>query len=515
MIRISGTRKSGYPDIRKKNFPDALISQYPSRWYPDLLISVLTICLIVFSICGIIFPSFAADSHVRTPFVSGSFYPTDSKELESMIDGFFSKVPPQKPLDGKLVALIAPHAGYVYSGQTAAYSYRLLAGSHYDTVVLIGPYHRAFFPGASIWGSGIWKTPLGEVAIDEELARAIITENSVFEFTDDAHLAEHSLETQVPFLQKSLENFKIVPILVSNPSPENTERIAKAVFKNIKGKKALIIASTDMSHYYADNTARKMDRLTLDLIQKKDSGGLLREMKLKNSELCGEAAVLTVLEIAKLMGGAKVQLLHYSNSGDTTRDKARVVGYGALAIYQTGLNAAQKKELLSIARQTVETYVKTGQILEPNVTEAVLKEDRGVFVTLKKEGQLRGCIGTILPKEPLYLAVRNMAIQSAVDDPRFRKVDTSELKDLSYEISVLSVPKRVPSAEHIVLGKHGVILKKASRQGVFLPKVAEETAWDKEAFLGELCSQKAGLPWDCWKDPATELYTFTAQEFGE
>ncbi len=442
-----------------------------------------------------------------------------------MVDGFLAKVPEQKPLDGRLVALVAPHAGYVYSGQTAAVAYKLLAGAAYDTVVLIGPYHRAFFPGASIWRSGTWKTPLGEVAIDEELAGAIVKENRDFEFTDDAHLAEHSLEVQIPFLQRTLKNFKIVPILISDPSPENYERLAKAVLKNSEGKNVLIIASTDMSHYYPDETTRKMDRLTLDLLEKKDSSRLLREMELKNSELCGEAAVLTVLEIAKLMGKPEVQLLRYSTSADSTGDKARVVGYGALAIYQKdesrpaagqrGLNAAQEKELLKIARQTVETYVKSGQTPDIRVSDPILKEDRGVFVTLKKQGQLRGCIGTILPKEPLYLAVRNMAIQSAVDDPRFEKVDTSELKDLSYEISVLSIPQRVPSAEHIVLGKHGVILKKGFRQGVFLPKVAEETAWDKDRFLGELCSQKAGLPWDCWQDPATELYTFTAQEFGE
>ena len=423
------------------------------------------------------------------------------------------------------MALVVPHAGYVYSGQTAAVAYKLLTGASYDTVVLIGPYHRAFFPGASIWRSGAWKTPLGDVAIDEALAGAIVKENKDFEFTDDAHLAEHSLETQIPFLQRSLKNFKIVPILVSDPSPENYQRLAKAILKNVEGKNVLIIASTDMSHYHTDETARKMDRLTLDLLEKKDLSGLSREAALKNSELCGEAAVLTVLEIAKLMGNTEVRLLHYSNSADSTGDKTRVVGYGTLAIVQKdesrpaagqrNLNAAQEKELLNIARQTVETYVKTGQAPDIRVSDPSLKEDRGVFVTLKKQGQLRGCVGTILPKEPLYLAVRNIAIQSAVDDPRFRKVDTSELKDLSYEISVLSIPQRVPSAERIVLGKHGVILKKASRQGVFLPKVAEETAWDKDTFLGELCSQKAGLPWDCWRDPATELYIFTAQEFGE
>ena len=469
--------------------------------------------------------SLAAEPHVRTPFVSGSFYPADPKELESMLDGFFSKVPEQKPLDGKLVALIAPHAGYVYSGQTAAYAYQLLAGSHYDTVVLIGPYHRAFFPGASIWRSGAWKTPLGDVAIDEELAGAIVKENKDFEFTDDAHLAEHSLEVQIPFLQRSLKSFKLVPILVSDPSPENYERLARAILKNSEGKNALIIASTDMSHYYTDETARKMDHLTLDLLEKKDSKGLLREMELKNSELCGEAAVLTVLEIAKLMGKPEVQFLHYSNSADSTGDKTRVVGYGALAIYQKGdnqpamgqkgLNAAQEKELLRIARQTVESYVKSGQAPDIRVSDPILKEDRGVFVTLKKQGELRGCIGTILPKEPLYLAVRNMAVESATQDPRFSPVRPYELDHLKVEISVLSLPQRIQNSDQIEMGRDGVIVKKDGHSGVFLPKVATETGWAKEEFLNELCSQKAGLPSDCWKDPATELYTFTAQEFGE
>ena len=156
--------------------------------------------------------SFAAEANVRYPFVSGEFYPADKNELSRMIDGFFAKVPSQRAVDGTVKMLILPHAGYIYSGQTAAYGYQLIKGHSYDTVVLIGPYHQAFFHGASIWRSGAWKTPLGEVSVDSDLAEAIFKDSADFQFTQNAHSTEHSLETQIPFLQKVLTNFKIVQI---------------------------------------------------------------------------------------------------------------------------------------------------------------------------------------------------------------------------------------------------------------------------------------------------------------
>ncbi len=485
-------------------------------------------CLILLSFSGL---SCASERETRHPFVSGAFYPADKEKLGVMIDGFLSKTPAREKPGGEIVALILPHAGYVYSGQTAAYGYKLIQGLPFDTVILIGLYHKASFLGASIWRGGDWETPLGRVPIDLELANAIYKEDpELFGFPEEAHLAEHSLEVHVPFLQKTLKNFKIVPMAMSTPSIEKSKQIAEAISKHIKGKKVLIIASTDMSHYHPDEEAREMDWRALSLLEKGDSEGLLREVRTGRVELCGIAATLTVLETAKRQGDVSVKVLNYANSGDVTGDRSTVVGYGSLAIYkeegthtvpvsnpvsEDALNAEQQKELLKISRQTLEATIKEGKTPEFDTAAPVLKEDRAVFVTLRKYGELRGCIGRLTPEEPLYLAVRNMTVESATRDPRFRPVRAEELEDINIEISVLSLPKRIQSPEEIKLGRDGVIVRQGYHSGVFLPKVAEETGWSKEEFLGELCSQKAGLPRNCWEDPDTELYTFTSFDFHE
>ena len=469
---------------------------------------------------GIVF----AASEVRDPHVAGAFYPSDPKELSGMIDDFLAKAPNHEKLSGDVVAIIVPHAGYKYSGQVAAYAYKLLAGLKFDTVILLGPYHEEFFPGASIWSSGYWKTPLGRVPVDSALAKDILKGSSQFDFIPKAHLTEHSLEVQLPFLQKVLKDFKIVPVAVSDPFAENRRLLAEAIVKSIAHKKVLIIASTDLSHYYPDKVAREKDALTLDLVSKKDATALSRELYLNHAEMCGSAAVLALLEIANLLGNTEIEILKYATSGDVAEERERVVGYSAMVLYkkQPGggtrdgtLDEKQQKELLRIARESVRNYVKDGKRLEILVNDPALEEPRAVFVTLRKRGALRGCIGRVLAEEPLYLAVRNMAIESAVSDSRFQPVGIEELADLTFEVSILSLPKKAKSPDEIRMGEDGVVLKSGGHSGVFLPKVAEETGWEKEEFLNELCSQKAGLAPDCWKDPATELYTFTAQDFGE
>ncbi len=473
-----------------------------------------------------------AEENVRPPHVAGKFYPADREGLESMVRGYLARVDALESKMAEPLVLIAPHAGYTYSGSVAAHAYKSIEGKSYDTVVLIGLYHKDHFTGASVWRGGPWRTPLGDVPIDTEMAEAIAAEYPEFGQDPNIHLEEHSLENHVPFLQVVLKNFKLVPIAVTDPSLENSQRLAETILKYSAGKKVLVVASTDMSHYHAGDKAKSMDQSTLELLKKKDSFTLLKGIyRDQTHELCGAAAAITAIEYAKLRGDVEVQVLKYAHSGDVTGDFSRVVGYGALAIDNSTrrqnfsqktqnpkpdtLTDEQKIELLKIARSTLETYLETGQAPLFSVTDPLLKEDRAVFVTLRKDGQLRGCVGNILPRQPLHEAVRDMAIHAAVHDGRFRPVTLEELKDIRLEISMLSVPRRVKSAEEVVMKEHGVIVTKGSRQGVFLPKVADETEWSKEEFLSELCTQKAKLPADCWKDPKTELRVFTAYDFGE
>ncbi|MFH1239252.1 MAG: AmmeMemoRadiSam system protein A, partial [bacterium] len=226
---------------------------------------------------------------------------------------------------------------------------------------------------------------------------------------------------------------------------------------------------------------------------------------------------------AKQLGADKINVLKYANSGDVARDKSRVVGYSASAITKTTLekggtkmlNKAQQEQLLKIARQTIETYLTTRKKPDFNITDKDLQDEQGAFVTLHKNGDLKGCIGNIIGRQPLWETVRDMAIESATGDPRFSPVTKEELKDIDIEISVLTKPERVKSADQIIMGTHGVIVRKGFSSGVFLPQVATETGWSKEEFLSYLCSQKAGLPAEAWKDKDTELYIFSAQVFGE
>lgn len=473
----------------------------------------------------------AYESKVRQARWSGQFYDSSPKVLRDSVEGFLKNVDQEK-LPGKLIALISPHAGYVYSGQVAAYAYRQLEGEDFDTVIILGPSHRVPVKGASVYAKGWWKTPLGKVKVDSELTKEIISKHQLFHFDEKAHKDEHSLEVQLPFLQETLKDFKIVPIVVNDSSAELCQLLADAIMGSKGKKRILIIASTDMSHFHPYGRACLIDGVAIRDLENFNLDSLRKHVISGKTELCGGAAVFTAILAAKAWGANSVKLLKYANSGDVTEEKGRVVGYGAFAIMhleegemtpeleeekrgEKMLNEKQQKILLGIARKTIEEYIRSRKIPEFNVEDPMLKEKRGVFVTLRKKGMLRGCIGYIMPLEELYKAVSKMAIQSSTGDPRFPPVRPEELNEVEIEISVLTVPERINSVDEIEMGKHGVIVKRGSNQGVFLPQVATETGWSKEEFLNRLCYDKAHLPADAWKDKDTEIYTFSAQVFEE
>lgn len=277
----------------------------------------------------------AQSDQTRAPAVAGGFYPANPAELSGMIDGMMARVPEEKP-QGEIVELIVPHAGYVYSGVVAAHGYKLLEGRKFDTVIMIGPSHHAAFNGASIWQSGEWRTPLGTVEVDSELAKAIAGEDPKLEAPSGPHIPEHSLEVQLPFLQKTLKNFKIVPILIVNPTLENCDILAKAIVRHLKSKKILILVSTDLSHYHPYEIANKMDKLGLDLVVSGDAGKFGAAMAKGECEFCGEAGVITAMQIANLLGNVKPRLVNYANSGDVTGEKGKVVGYSSVVFYENG-----------------------------------------------------------------------------------------------------------------------------------------------------------------------------------
>ena len=458
---------------------------------------------------------------IKYPNAAGQFYPANPDELSSMIDDFLVWADPQ-PVPGDIFAIISPHAGYQFSGQTAAFAYRLVKDNSYKTVVIIGPSHHFAFKGVSVYPEGVFRTPLGDLDVDKEFSTLLLKDKSVC-FEARAFEQEHSVEVQLPFLQRVLKDFKIVPVITGDCSWDDCRRLAMLLKKAIgRRKDVLVVASSDMYHGYDRDLADKVDDLTLSYLKKMDTQGLYDGLIQGKLQLCGGYAVVSAMILAQAMEYDKLNVLTHTNSAQVTHEMIKgnwTVGYSSCVIdRQKGgqmLSNAQRKKLLGIARKSIENYLKTGRKLQLEETDPLLLKDMGAFVTLREQGQLRGCIGNMVGTQPLYLTIRDMAMEAATGDPRFTRVELAELGKIEIEISVLSPMEKIDSADDIKLGTHGVLVRKGFASGVFLPQVAVETGWSKEDFLSHLCSDKAGLSPSAWKDKNTELYVFTAEVFSE
>jgi len=466
---------------------------------------------------------------IREPAVAGAFYPDNPDVLSRDLKRYLENAKKEK-LEGEIVALISPHAGYMYSGQVAAYAYKLLEGMTFDSVVVVAPSHRALFTGASIYDRGGFRTPLGIVPVDVELSKKMMGQRKEIQFLPEAHSQEHSLEVQIPFLQVVLKSFKLVPIVMEPYwSWETCQYLASAIAEGAKGKKVLLIASSDLSHFHSYDKAVNLDRIVLSYIDRFDPEGLNRDLKGERCEACGGGPVVTIMLAAKMLGANRGRVLKYANSGDVTGDRSRVVGYGAGVLYKAaggkekmkdekkvgvdlGLKDEEKKTLRHIAKTVIESKVKGKPVPDFKVESPVLKENRGAFVTLQKRGQLRGCIGYIEGHGPLHKTIEKMAEAAAFNDPRFSPVQEKELPELDIEISVLTPLRRITDVNEIEVGKHGIYMKKGWFSGLLLPQVATEYGWDRQTFLEHTC-QKAGLPSTAWKEKDTEIYIFSADIF--
>lgn len=462
----------------------------------------------------------SGEERVRPPVAARfGFYSTQRENLLRELYNLISTATPPS-VQGELIALIVPHAGYQYSGFTAAHAYSLLSGRNYKTVVIVGPSHRAYVKGAAIDGVSAYETPLGIVPVDKEAAQELIDYGSFIYFDSTAHAQEHSIEVQVPFLQAVLKDFKIVPIVMGELSWTYIQDLSGALAKLTKEKKdVLIIASSDLSHYHSYDEAVEMDRKGLNEVLKMDTKTLYEKLRDGECEMCGAGPVLTIIEVARKLGADKAKLLDYRNSGDVTGDKSGVVGYSAVVFFKSQslksedwLGKEEQEVLLQIARKTLQSYLSEGKVSEFEVESKSLKEKRGAFVTLKKKGRLRGCIGHIEADKPLYEVVSEMAIAAATQDPRFSPVTLDELSEIDIEISVLSPFKEVNDIDEIEIGRDGLLIRKGFASGLLLPQVPVEWGWDRDEFLRQV-SLKAGLPPDAWK--SADLYRFTAQVFGE
>jgi AmmeMemoRadiSam system protein B/AmmeMemoRadiSam system protein A len=492
---------------------------------------------------------------VRAPAVAGQFYTADPAALRKEITGYLDAAKPPA-IGDETIAIVSPHAGYPYSGHVAAWGYKLVAGRSYDAVVVISPSHTEYFPYASVFPGAAYRTPLGEVPVDAALARLVASKGDLVRLDMKGHenrpnrQNEHALEVQLPFLQVALGHFKLVPIVMGDQSRPVVEALGAALGDALRGTHVLIVASSDLSHFHDDATARKLDGEFQKRLALFDPDALLSALASDEVEACGGGPIAAAEIAAKTLGATTCVVLAYANSGDVTGDRDRVVGYVSAAMIKesagskTGsksrgasadphasspdphapkaassraggaLTREDKIYLLTLARKTIEAECRGATPSIAPSTSPIMKEPRGAFVTLKKNGQLRGCIGYIEAVKPLAETIEEMAKAAAFNDWRFNPVKAEEVPGLEIEISVLSPLSEVRDPSTIVVGRDGLIVSRGSNRGVLLPQVPTEWGWDRETFLEQTCA-KAGLPPNAWKEKGTRIESFTADVFSE
>lgn len=469
---------------------------------------------------------------IQSPLPGMGWHSDSAASLKKELESYLSSAKGEE--EDSVIAVLLPHAGYRWCGDTAAKAMAGLRGASYNRVILLGPSHRSRLPDRSaLPEADAMETPLGKVPLDREAIRKL-AESKSFELGNAAFTSEHSVWIELPWLQVCLkEGFQLVPLVVGQLSPAAARESAEAIRPLLDGK-TLVLVSSDFMHYgqsfgylpFQENIPeqiREYDMRAWKAFQQKDADAFEREIEQTGNTICGKNGISILLRL--LNDSAVPKQCDYSRSGDRNGDYSHSVSYLSALITgvwkmnekQEGLSSKQKTMLLRLARASLEAKVKgesapqTGDF--PGYHDEECRETRGAFVTLTKRGQLRGCIGEIMPTRPLAESVVANAISAGLNDPRFPAVTEEELKDLHYEISALTPMKKVDSPEQIEISKHGVLLKKDGRRAVFLPQVAPAQGWNVEQTLEALCT-KAGLPAGAWKQGAS-FEVFEAEVFEE
>ncbi len=505
---------------------------------------------------------------VRPSVLAGSWYDADPDRLGAKLDLYLEEAgtPPGSP--GRVVGLVAPHAGYVYSGRCAAYAYKTVAGRNIRRVILLGPSHTTRCRGLVIPRSAFFETPLGRVEVDQAACR-YLERQALFSREEGPHEQEHSLEIQLPFLQRTLRpGFRILPLVVGELTAGNYAEAATAL-RVLCDEETLVVVSSDFTHYgssfgylpFTDDVEASLARLdggAVERIMQLDLQGFLDYQKETGATICGFRPIGILISLfGSNWDRGKISLdnLHYTTSAHGSGDWSHVVSYQALAVRSAtpeasrddggsstvaeggeeggtpqpavgpgdrdqagsaGLTRAEEELLLGLARETLRMHVLEGRrppASRGSSLPAVLSQQRGAFVTLHKRGRLRGCIGYIQARKPLWETVVDNTVNAASADNRFSPVGPDELSQLHIEISVLSPLEKLSGPEEVQVGLHGLYIVKGFYSGLLLPQVPTEQGWDRQMFLENLCL-KAGLERDAYLRGA-ELYAFTAQVFGE
>ena len=484
---------------------------------------------------------------VKKSVIAGKWYSSDPAELSEQIDSLLRDAFAEKSCNSPLFVVV-PHAGYQYSGKTAAAGYRRIgtAGKSYinpELIVIIGPSHYKSYRGCSTILVDYMETPLGKIRVNRKIAEKLLSDK-LFKNDPSAFDREHSIEIQLPFLQrifgdKMSGSIQILPILAGELDDNEARLVAGKITSVISIKRSFIIVSSDFTHYgpyfgylpfkhtgrSTPGKIKKLDSGAIDHILKKDNKGFSDYINKTGITICGRNAIRLILSLP--VRDFKAQSVYYDTSGNITGDYTNSVSYASILacgtltgvkespVNEGILTIEEKKVLLKSARDNISSWLTKGTgIKVPENIPAGCKLKRGAFVTLKKHGELRGCIGYILSEKSLIQTVLDNSYNAAFRDSRFTPVRPEELKDISIEISVLTEPEPVRSIDEIKTGVHGLIVEKGRHRGLLLPQVVTEQGWDLETFLSHTCL-KAGLPEDSWKDRSTKIYRFEAIVFSE
>ncbi len=500
-------------------------------------------------------------SHKRQAAFAGTWYEADSKKLRSQLSNYLSRAKEslqQKPIESgfisnfapssPLLAIVSPHAGYMFSGQTADFAYEQAKQQKPKRIFLLGPSHYVGFDGAVLPTENVFATPLGDLIVDKDVVQEL-SDFPLFRQSSEVHRREHSLEMQLPFIRETFGDVKIVPIIVGSLSDEMDVQLMAQILRRYLRQDDLIVVSSDFTHFgprydyepfnsdLRDNL-RKLDGEAFEHLSNHDLSGFLQFKQRTNDTICGfyPCAVLA----AMLPDDSFGSLLRYGTSQDAiAEDDRNSVSYLALAFSNsskqgwqeadengsdTKFTDSDKENLLKLARLTLEQFVRNGQRPSDDDVQFAIsdftKKKMGAFVTLYKidplepnHKELRGCIGYIWPVKPLVQTVMDNTVGSSSRDYRFQPIIQAELPDIEIDINVLTAPRRVRSHNDIVVGQHGVVMYKDGKQSVFLPSVATEFGWDRAELLTQL-SLKAGLPGDAWKQGA-RFDVFQSQSISE
>lgn len=497
---------------------------------------------------------------------AGRWFPDNPDQLRLEVDGYTTQAP-QKEIKGDIVALISPHAGYSYAGPVMGANFRQIKGKAYKRVIILAFSHSAGgFGKISVLPVKAYETPLGSVPVDQALTQELLKHSDVFTSITTLHATEHSDENQIPFLQRSLEKFSLVSLMVDRLD-EKTMNKAVDILLPYVGKDTLFVASTDLNHYgtgygYAPfrnlkgkalvDRIHEHDREALQYMADIDPEGFRSYLKKTDATVCGKNPVELLLKILKKKGNIEGQILDYYTSADKDGDHEDLTcGYGAVAFYLINADSKPKDEkggdkkesssqkdsqstedeepdppillvaeqdtLLKLSRDML-TGIAKDKSYRPDLSKydltQNLKEKSRLFVTLTKNGELRGCIGHVEAINPIYEAVMENTFSAAFRDPRFPPVQASEVSDIRIEISINTPQRLIRDVNKIEIGKHGLIIEKGWNRGLLLPQVPVQWGWDRDEFLKGIC-RKAGLPNGAWKDPDTKLFIYSSQVFHE